>query len=245
MPLVADIVSAQQSRAFFLSPVCTRPVPVPGGVLPEPWEIPHGSSDRPVLPNDVVRKVRGWSVHCIDGEDYLSTSTVLSIMRWGDLSHVPPYPLEYGRMRGSYVDQACRCWDAGCLDWDALDDKLKPYVMAWRNFREFETDWTHEETEALVMNPWSRTFGYRDRTGTWNETPCVLDLKTSKTIGTSIWLQLASYLTGPRDVACAVQLLASGRYELHWLPNPMLWRKRFDRLAFEAHEYLIEEEQRA
>lgn len=244
MPKVATIVSAQQSRAHFVPPVCSRPAFTGAGAIPEDWQLPHGDESRPVIPGDVVRKVRDWSVHCIDGEDYLSTSTVLSIMRWGDVSHVPPFALDYGSTRGSYVDRACRCHDAGCLDWDALDDKLKPYVEAWSLFKSRE-NWQPGTTEALVLQPWLRTFGYTDRVGVFDLHGTILDLKTSAHIGTSYRLQLASYLTNPRERAACVQLKPNGDYQLHWLERPMQWRQRFERLAHEAHEYLREEEQRA
>jgi hypothetical protein len=246
MAKLSEIVSAQQRRApEFLAPICTRPAQMPDGALPGAW-LPHGDDARPVIPGDVVRQVRGYNVHCIDGEDYLSTGTVLSIMRWGDVSHVPPVALEYGRERGSYVDRACRCLDAGCLDWAALDDRLKPYVEAW-NWFVVREPWYPGTTEALVRQPWFRTFGYTDRCGFWgtSQTPVVLDIKTSDHIGTSYRLQLASYLTGPRDHACAVQLKKDGTYQLHWLEHAMQWRQRFERLAHEAHEYIREEEQRA
>jgi hypothetical protein len=230
--------------APFLAPTCTRPRNRPEDQLPEAWQPPHDVHEtRPLLPGDVVRTVRGYSVHCIDGEDYLSTSTVLSLMRWGDVSHVDPWALEYGRMRGAYVDQACRCHDAGCLDWHALDPKLQPYVEAWSLFKVKEP-WVTLETEALITNPWSRTFGYRDRVGKFEGRPVVLDLKTSDFIGASFYLQLASYLGGPRERACAVQLQKDGGYTLHWLPQPMTWRRRFEALAWEAHALLAEEEAR-
>jgi hypothetical protein len=244
MPKVSAIVRASQSRAHFLEPVCTRPAYTAGGEVPASWQVPHGDDARPIIPGDVVRKVRGYSIHCIDGEDYLSTSTVLSVMRWGDVSHVPPFALDYGSQRGTYVDRACRCHDAGCLDWDALDDKLKPYVEGWSLFKSRE-NWQPGTTEALVIQPWLRTFGYTDRCGVFDLHGTVLDIKTSDHIGTSYRLQLASYLQGPRERACAVQLKKDGTYALHWLDHAMSWRKRFEALAYEAHAYLLEEEQRA
>jgi hypothetical protein len=245
MPKVSAIVSAQQRRSpGFLAPICTRPALMPDGALPGAWLPPHGDDARPIIPGDKVRKVRDFTVHCIDGEDFLSTSTVLNIMRWGDVSHVPPVALEYGRERGTYVDRACRCHDAGCLDWEALDDRLKPYVEAWSLFKSKEP-WQPGTTEALVLQTWLRTFGYTDRVGCFDLHGTILDIKTSDHIGTSYRLQLASYLTNPRERACAVQLKKDGTYELHWLKNSRAWRLRFEQLAHEAHAYITEEEQRA
>ena len=244
MPKVAELVSASEARAYFLDPVCTRPATKPDGCAPDAWHPPHGDDARPVIPGDVVRKLRDWTIHCFDGEDYLSTSTVLSIMRWGDLAHVPPFALEYGRQRGTAVDRACRCDDAGCLDEAALDDKLRPYVEAWRAFRAREP-WQPGTTEALVLQPWTCTFGYTDRVGWFDRVTTVLDLKTSDFVGTAFSLQLASYLTGPRERACAVQLTPDGTYALHWLDHAMNWRKRWEALAHEAHAYVREEEARA
>ena len=236
MPLLRDMILApQRSAPHFAAPICTRPASTGGG------HPPHET--RPVIDGDEPRTVRGYSVHCIDGEDYLSTSTVLSIMRWGDLGHVDPFALEYGRMRGSYVDQACRCLDEGCLDIEALDPKIRPYVAAWGEFT-IREPWRCTGIEAPVFNDWMRTFGYRDRIGTFDGKPCVLDLKTSEYIGTGFWLQLASYLTTTRAKACDVQLKKDGTYTLHWLENPLAWRKRFEALAHEAHEYIKEEEAR-
>lgn len=38
------------------------------------------------------------------------------------------------RTRGTYVAQATEMYDKGTLDYDALDEGLKPYVMAWEKF---------------------------------------------------------------------------------------------------------------
>lgn len=240
------IAAPQRSAPHFDPPLCTAPpvLPPAGPQLPDAWAPPPRPDVRPLIDGDVTRKVNGYTVHCIHGEDYLSTSTVLSIMRWGDLSHVDPFALEYGRQRGSYVDQACRCHDTHCLDWDALDPKLRPYVDAWSLFKTQER-WQPERCEDLVLQEWPRTFGYRDRFGCFELTATTLDIKTSDHIGQSYRLQLASYLTGPRERAAAVQLKKDGTYELHWLEHAMAWRKRFEVLAWEAHEYIREEELRS
>jgi len=229
---LADMVLPPKPQ--FQRPICTRPASTAGGGN-------HADDSRPIIEDDEVREVRGYKIHCIKGNDYLSTSTVLSIMRWGDLNHVDAFALEYGRMRGSYVDQACQCSDQGCLG--EIEPSLAVYVSAWEQFKMVEP-WENLVTEGLVISEWSRTFGYRDRYGIYNGHPTVLDIKTSDFVGTGFMLQLASYLGGREDRAADVQLKKNGQYEIHWLERPFMWRRRWEALAHEAHEYIKEEEAR-
>jgi hypothetical protein len=179
-------------------------------------------------------------VYRIHGEDYLSTSTVLRIMRWGDLGHVDPYALAYGQQRGSYVDQACQCYEQGCLG--EVEPALQGYVEAWSKFKQREL-WEHSGTETLVVRCPSYTFGYRDRYGWYEGRSTVLDIKTSDFIGTGYRLQLASYL-GDLKHAAVVQLKQDGTYALHGLDDPYAWCRRWDAVAKEAHAYIREEEER-
>lgn len=81
------------------------------------------------------------------------------------------------RMRGTYVAQATQFYDEGTLDYDALDDELKPYVMAWERFL-VQSDAQVENVEMMVIHPSRRYAGTLDRIIVLNRQRWVLDIKT-------------------------------------------------------------------
>lgn len=83
------------------------------------------ANDKPTLTFDAEKHE-----YRIDGQRVPSVTQVLQgagliDTRWFN---------DEARMRGTYVAQATEFYDEGTLDYDALDDELKPYVMAWENF---------------------------------------------------------------------------------------------------------------
>jgi hypothetical protein len=211
--------------------------------VPATWQPYAAEPDaRAPIPGDVVRKVGGYSVHRIDGVDYLSTSTVLNLMRWGDLSHVDPHALAYGTARGTNVDRACRWLEEGDLDWASLGPQQAGYVLAWAKFLQREP-WQTTAIEPMVINADCRTFGYLDRVGLYQDMPAILDLKSSDMLGASVELQMASYVRGGERIA-TVHLHRDGTYDLQWR-GAACWRERFAQLAREAHMWIAEQDARA
>lgn len=208
---------------------------------PEAWQ--SSSDDRAPIPGCTrVREVAGIRVYTIDGVDYLSTSSVLRLSPWGRLDHVPPAALEYGRVRGQYVDEACRMADDGTLDWEALDPKLRPYVGAWDRWKG-EAGWVTEATEELVVYSDTRTFGYIDRRGTYGGKLAIIDIKTSVVITDKDHLQVASYLPLDGSLGLVVQLTKRGVAVEHHVDRAE-HLSRFKALAAEAHRWIVQQETR-
>ena len=122
---------------------------------------------------------------------------------------------EGGRNRGTYVAQATQFDDEGALNWDALDDKLKGYVTAWRGFLK-DTKWEVVAIEQRVHNPEMGYAGTLDRimdNGYWR---WVLDIKTG---ASQKWhsLQTAAYAACMERAQkrASLVLKENGTYKLH------------------------------
>lgn len=213
--------------------------------LPEAWTPPPDPDARAPIDGDVVRKVAGRNVHHWNDRDWLSTGTVLTIMGWGNVSHVPAAALEYGGTRGKYVGWACDWFDAGTLDWASLDPRLRPYVEAYQRFCADEVQ-TTLASETLVTDPATGAFGYLDRKVFLKKTPgrpTVIDLKTGAVLGKRERYQVVSYCV-ERETAALVQLKKDGRYEMHGIPEHAELYARWRMLCEEAHEWIAEQERR-
>lgn len=86
---------------------------------------------------------------------------------------------EEARTRGTYVAQATQFYDEGTLDYDALDDELKPYVMAWERFL-VDANVRIDHIELKVANRQRRYAGTLDRLARFGsgQTPWIIDIKT-------------------------------------------------------------------
>ncbi len=105
---------------------------------------------------------------------------------------------EEARTRGTYVAQATQFYDEGTLDYDALDDELKSYIMAWEKFL-VENDVQVVNVEMMVANLARRYAGTLDRLIILREQRWLLDIKTGSK---AAWhaLQTAGYsmcIVGP------------------------------------------------
>jgi hypothetical protein len=204
-------------------------------------ELTHGPRG---LPDATVVEVGGLRTYEREGEIWLSTSTVLSLSPWGNLAHIPPAALEWGATRGTYVHDACELDDQGLLDFDALDDRLKGYVLGWRSVRHLLRAGI---TEELRVQQALRTFGWADRIGIWgsggDDNPAVVDIKTSKYPSARHALQLASYAR-PGEIGVIVYLSPKGNPDVVIYEDMPLWYARFRALAFEAHSWVEEERRR-
>lgn len=82
------------------------------------------------------------------------------------------------RLRGAYVAQATQFDDEGTLDWEALDDGLRGYVEAWRNFKREAGIVEIGSIERRLCNPELAYAGTLDRLVMWRFDSWVLDIKT-------------------------------------------------------------------
>lgn len=119
------------------------------------------------------------------------------------------------RDRGTYVAQATQWLDEGTLDYDALDPKLKPYVLAWEKFAYLENEIEIVSVEARVANHPRMYAGTLDRLMRWNGYIWVIDIKTG---ASQAWhgLQTAAYqecVTGGALYRGSVVLKPDGTYK--------------------------------
>ena len=146
--------------------------------------------------------------YTVNGEEWPSVTTIIqdaglcNMIGWNAASAT----------KGTHVHEACRLWDAGELDEDVLDERLRPYLAGWKKFCE-ETGWITEEAEVVVGHEERRYAGTLDRIGLY---PCDKFLVDIKTGAKQKWhgLQLAAYAKahGQGYPVMAVRLTPAGNY---------------------------------
>jgi hypothetical protein len=140
-----------------------------------------------------------------------------------DFSRIPPDALEFARERGTAVHKATELHDLGMLDEDSIDDHVRPYLDAWKQFRS-DTGFYPTLIEHRV---YSETYGYCgtiDRQGVMTKLAgspgALLDIKTPVQLGPAVGIQLAAYQEALRrdgilsPLRFAVQLRNDGLYRL-------------------------------
>lgn len=160
----------------------------------------------------------------VGGTVYPSVSEILS--RIVDFSHVRDDVLERASRRGTLVHSACEYDDAGDLDEDDLDPAIRPYLDAWRKWRE-DTDAEILAVECRLHHPAIGYAGTIDRVARIVDDVYVIDIKTTCTLYPHVGVQLAAYrmLTQVGDVpratrAAAVQLRDDGTYRMRPYNDP-------------------------
>jgi len=125
----------------------------------------------------------------LDGVKLPSVTQVLNSTGVASYQDVPA--MEYYLDRGTAIHKACELLSRGNLDEDSLDDRIKPYVEAFRKFLS-DTDAVIEQTEVRTYHPAHRYAGTVDAVAVLNGRRCLLDYKT--TVVTA-WtgIQLAAY----------------------------------------------------
>ena len=117
-----------------------------------------------------------------------------------------------GTLRGAYAHDATALDDRGVLDEAALDDTLRPYLVAWRLFRQ-QSDFEIVEIERRVWADSWLYAGTYDRLGMWDARSFLLDIKTGDA---APWhaLQTAAYAdcVGSRPKRACVYLRKTGGY---------------------------------
>ena len=121
--------------------------------------------------------------------------------------------------RGSFVHKATELYDRGELDFDSLDDALRPYLDGWIQFRQ-DYGFVPTEIEKSYISE-AYNFGCRvDRIGLYRGEPALVEIK-SGTMLPSVRIQLAGQTVAVGDS----RLLRVG-VELPGIPaNGKMYRK--------------------
>jgi hypothetical protein len=138
-----------------------------------------------------------------------------------DYSMVNEELLALASERGSAVHKATELHDLDDLDECSLDDRLEPYLAAWKRFRA-ETGFVPEAIEQRLHHPLHGYAGTIDRVGTLHGRRILLDIKTVSRLSRATGVQLAAYqhlwdVRYPQRLICgryAVQLRPDGTYRL-------------------------------
>lgn len=148
----------------------------------------------------------------IDGAPVPSVTEILEDLGLSDYSFVPEDDLDWAKDRGSAVHTATHFYDDGDLNDDDLDDRVRPHVEAYKNFRE-DTGFEPTHIEIPVWHPVNRYAGTLDRIGVLNGVSVLVDLKSGQPPPT-VGLQTAAY-----------QLAAKCTYDLTPVKRFSLWLK--------------------
>jgi hypothetical protein len=136
------------------------------------------------------------------------------------------YRDEFARDRGTAVHMATDLEDRGQLDESSLDERIIPYVNAWRKFKaEAKAKVIH--TEMAVGHPLYRYAGTLDNIVEIGGDMVLVDKKTGDIVPeVQIQLalyELAYYATVPKarkiQRRLAIQLKEDGSYRCHWFDS--------------------------
>ncbi len=130
-------------------------------------------------------------VYAIDDVIVPSVTQVLQSVGLIDYSFMTAAQREFALARGRAVHFACQLDDENDLDEAALDESLKPYLGAWRRFKD-EMKFRCELIEHRVFHPLFRFGGTLDRIGLLDGSAAIVDIKTNEA---AYWtaFQLAGY----------------------------------------------------
>lgn len=165
-------------------------------------------------------------LYYVDGIEIPSVTTILRPLV--DYSMVPDFMLDYAADRGTQAHLACELFDRNDLDESDLDERLIPYLGAWKKFRT-DSGFVIEANEQRLWNPRHKYCGTCDRVGMLNRRRVVLEIKTTSTLMPATAVQCAAYLEafnagkpkGEHARGCvAVHLRNDGTYRLHTYANP-------------------------
>jgi hypothetical protein len=189
-------------------------------------------SDAPALRFDEIEHR-----YYLGDRELLSVTTILKMA--GLLN--PQHYTEFARDRGALAHRALEWFDQGDLDESTLDDRLVPYLDAWKLFKA-EASFVVSAIELRLASAARGFAGTVDRIGKMSGRATVLDIKTG---GPERWhaLQVAAYASlvreadsavTPRVQRACVYLAADGRYRLQ------LHDDRQDLPVFDAARVLVQ-----
>ena len=141
-----------------------------------------------------------------------------------DFSFVPHEVLANASKFGTAVHLATELDDLRELDESSLDERIVPYLSAWRTFSKNNNVSWHG-IEQRIYNDQFKYCGTIDRVGKVNGKQSVVDLKTSAGLYPSYALQTAAYqrAVNPAFDRLVVQLKADGTYQIKKYESPTDW----------------------
>ena len=170
------------------------------------------------MPRPKIEFDAATHTYTVDGIVRPSVTQVLQATGYSDFSMVPEHILLRGQKRGTIVHDATAIIDDPDydLDWDELDDTCRPYIEAYRTFKE-QSGFRPIKVEYQVYNESYQFAGTLDRTGWLNNQKVLIDFKTGSVKGEAIRMQLHAYhqcLNDDPHVMYALQLRKDGSYRL-------------------------------
>lgn len=165
-----------------------------------------------------------------DNQRVPNVTSLLSEYGLTDFSMVPEARLEYKRVLGIAVHLATHLLDERRLDEDSLDIRIRPFVDAYRKFREV-TGFDPRHSELKLFSRVWRFAGTLDRQGLFEwkgkEIEAILDLKCTWSLYPSNGPQTAAYQllfeeNHPERIRgrFCVQLKETGNYEVLQYADP-------------------------
>lgn len=148
----------------------------------------------------------------VSGEVWPSVTQVLDPLQM--LEGIPRDILEAAAAFGTNVHAACHLDNMGALDEARLDERLRPYVEAWRKFQA-DTGAVILSSEQRVVHTRLRYAGTLDTICTIGSSRELVDIKSTAAIPRTVGPQTAAYaeaLGEPRIKRRVVQLRRDGTY---------------------------------
>ena len=168
-----------------------------------------------------------WPWH--NGKPIRSVSRILDKI-WPMPPGLPVWYLE----RGKLVHHATTLIDKGTLDWDTVDERIKPFLDAYQSF----VDTAHPEIEAMELNVVHTSLRYGGRLDRVYRFPghtrlVLADIKTGLGTDDRYWCQCAALAmaldedhVNDYDLAL-VNLDKNGRPHYTEAPHPGSWVNRW------------------
>jgi hypothetical protein len=117
--------------------------------------------------------------------------SVTTILQEAGLTNKNRFYDDFSRTRGVYVHKAIELYNKGELAEDDLDERLSPYLMAWKNFKE-NSNIEIIESEKMLFNDLYKYAGRLDIVCQINREDSIIDLKSGQVDAVTA-LQLAGY----------------------------------------------------
>lgn len=153
----------------------------------------------------------------MDGEQLPSVSELLRPLTDGYLANIPEGVLNWKRDLGIAVHRACELYDLNTLDESALDERIVPYLEAYKRFWVDQQPYW-QDIEQIVVEMDARYAGRLDRAGRVGGVQTIVDIKTSQQIQPSAAIQLWAYAMAYDGMAApdlaVLQLKPDGNYKL-------------------------------
>jgi hypothetical protein len=162
-----------------------------------------------------------------------SVSEILRPLTERYIAQIPEVQLNWKRDLGLAVHKACELLDKGQLDESSLDDRIVPYLEAYKTFTvDHRPEWSAIET--IVFEPEERYCGTLDRAGEMGGKGVIVDLKTSNKIQPSAAVQLWAYALAYEELLApslyVLQLKKDGKYALKEFTDYDLYSATWDAL---------------